>query len=802
MSRTDQIKRYYEPLLEGAEAATGSVLQWIQETGDFMITENGDAITFESTATVDDVPDLFVFTNLTNVQKNTMYSSNVVTITGINVDATISVAGGNYKINDGNWTANDGFVAKNDQVQVQVMSSNNDNTTVTVILTVGGVSQVWTVTTAAAPVDTTPDAFAFTDVTNADINTQYTSNAITVSGINSPTPIALSSTIPDAEYQIDNGAWTNAPGNVTVNQQVKVRFTTSDVYEQVHDATITIGGVSDTYRATTKVSPPPPDATPDAFAFTGVVDASLSTVYASEEVVISGTNMPAAVTITGGSYSIDGGAYASGPTTINSGQRIKVRGTSSANHNTLVSVALTIGGVVGTFDITTAAAPGGDITPLNDPDWLIDAEDYTGTKVGSTGYSLSDYSTILSHANPVVVTDNTTLYAAIAAAKSDTSIKAIHLTPGPVYTWTKNLIGNHQRPANDPLVISTLPGATIQAQVSQILEEQACQGIAFVDLDVSSGIVLQLANKKYILLEKLKGFITLQGERLPNAVPGLPMEDVQIRQCHLVDHWGTGSSLTHGLFTWNVNRLLVEGCFVDHNGWDPAHDRFYASDLGGPSSRDHNMYINRPAGVGTDMAIVRYCIIARASSHGCQGKAPTQCYHNLFLRNPVCWQLGYGGDGQFGSLGTTNGSVMRDNIIVDADRLDASGGRGDVAWVTCVDQAVVANNLAIDYDPALPTSNAAFVYLEQNFPITVNVSNNKAWQWPQSYLYRSSGYTPNVTDSGNNWALASFDAGALALARTLKSDAWLDNHKATRTRLGVDIEELKANMAAIRAGAP
>jgi len=52
-----------------------------------------------------------------------------------------------------------------------------------------------------------------------------------------------------------------------------------------------------------------PDTTPDAFSFTPVTGVAPSSMQTSNTVTITGINAPAAVTVAGGTYSINGGAY-------------------------------------------------------------------------------------------------------------------------------------------------------------------------------------------------------------------------------------------------------------------------------------------------------------------------------------------------------------------------------------------------------------------------------------------------------------------------------------------------------------
>lgn len=106
----------------------------------------------------------------------------------------------------------------------------------------------------------------------------------------------------------------------------------------------------------------PTDTTPAAFTFTDVTAATLSTVYTSNTITVSGINDQALVEITGGPYSKNGGAYVSTPGYANSGDTFAVRVTSSGTNSTGASATLTIGGVSDTYTVTTVAAVGGGST--------------------------------------------------------------------------------------------------------------------------------------------------------------------------------------------------------------------------------------------------------------------------------------------------------------------------------------------------------------------------------------------------------------------------------------------------------
>ncbi|MCW9000453.1 MAG: BspA family leucine-rich repeat surface protein [Kangiellaceae bacterium] len=107
-------------------------------------------------------------------------------------------------------------------------------------------------------------------------------------------------------------------------------------------------------------SAPPPDLTPNSFSFAEVADVELSTVIESDPVTISGIDDSVTVSITGGEFSINGGSFTSSAGTINNGQTIALRITSSDSFSTSVDASVTVGGVSGTFRVTTLAE---DLTP-------------------------------------------------------------------------------------------------------------------------------------------------------------------------------------------------------------------------------------------------------------------------------------------------------------------------------------------------------------------------------------------------------------------------------------------------------
>ena len=105
--------------------------------------------------------------------------------------------------------------------------------------------------------DTTPDSFSFSAVTGVEINMPCSSPPVTITGINTVTPISISSNWMDAQYQVNGGAWTSTAGTVQNNDQVAVRMISAATYNTTKSATLTIGGVSATFTVATRMNTPP-----------------------------------------------------------------------------------------------------------------------------------------------------------------------------------------------------------------------------------------------------------------------------------------------------------------------------------------------------------------------------------------------------------------------------------------------------------------------------------------------------------------------------------------------------------------
>jgi len=111
---------------------------------------------------------------------------------------------------------------------------------------------------------------------------------------------------------------------------------------------------NDTFTVTRSVVP---ITAPDAFTFTDVTNVALSSAQTSNTITVAGLNTSTSVSISGGTYSKNGGAYTSAnDNTIVNGNTFAVRHTASGSFSTATNSTLNIGGVTDVYSSTTLAA--------------------------------------------------------------------------------------------------------------------------------------------------------------------------------------------------------------------------------------------------------------------------------------------------------------------------------------------------------------------------------------------------------------------------------------------------------------
>ena len=192
-------------------------------------------------STVDTTPDAFRFVDLVDQASSATVRSERVKITGIAGPAAISISGNPnvmYRINNGPLTREPGLISRNNSILLQTVSGPNAGDVVSATITVGGVSDEWTVTTG---LDQTPDSFKFPPRSNAQRGAFVASKEITISGLNGPAPISIDGGA--RSYSINNRPFTG-PSTVVNGDRVQMLVTASSAAGGSVTATLTVGSFS------------------------------------------------------------------------------------------------------------------------------------------------------------------------------------------------------------------------------------------------------------------------------------------------------------------------------------------------------------------------------------------------------------------------------------------------------------------------------------------------------------------------------------------------------------------------------
>lgn len=200
--------------------------------------------------------------------------------------------------------------------------------------------------TSNAAADHMPDTLQFKPVTSTLSGTWVQSNAISVKGLSE----AVLATIEGGELQVDGNGWTSAPTTIANGQRLRVRHVAGSTWGRSSISKVTIGAYQTSFKSTLMA-----DTTPNAFVFTAVTGAIRSTVYTSNAITVAGIDTATEISIVGGEYSINAGSFSSATGTVNNGDMVRVRVTSSASYSMNTTTTLTIGGVAGAYVVTTAA---------------------------------------------------------------------------------------------------------------------------------------------------------------------------------------------------------------------------------------------------------------------------------------------------------------------------------------------------------------------------------------------------------------------------------------------------------------
>jgi len=178
---------------------------------------------------------------------------------------------------------------------------------------------------------------------------------ITLSGNGGPVVTAVSAS---GDFSETNNCQSALVGSATCTVLVTFKPTA----EGSRNGTLTITSDAPSSPLSIALSGVGTNTTPDPFSFTALNGVDLSTSEVSNAITVQGTNASSPISITGGTYSINGGPFTATPGYVSPDAHVVVSLESSASYLTATSARLTIGGVAATFTVTTRAAMPGSLS--------------------------------------------------------------------------------------------------------------------------------------------------------------------------------------------------------------------------------------------------------------------------------------------------------------------------------------------------------------------------------------------------------------------------------------------------------
>ena len=303
----------------------------------------------ETGGETDTTPDAISFASQTDINPDEDAFSEVVTVTGFDGAATVTITNGQFQVNNGNWVTT-GTISAGDSLRLFQEVPNTFETTTITTVSINGHDFSFTTTTRAA--DVTPDNISFTAQTDVEPSSAVTSNTVALAGFEGQ--LALSVTNGSL---LVNGSDAGASASVSAGDQIQVVQTSSSDFEASVTSSVTLGSVSADFTSTTRAA----DTTPNTFNLTNLTDAEPDTRLESNTVTLEGFDGPLTLAVTNGELRVNGD-LSGASVSVETGDEISVVQQSSADFETTVVSTVSLGDFSTTFETTTRAA---DTTPDN-----------------------------------------------------------------------------------------------------------------------------------------------------------------------------------------------------------------------------------------------------------------------------------------------------------------------------------------------------------------------------------------------------------------------------------------------------
>jgi hypothetical protein len=359
-------------------------------------------------------PNTFLLTDQTGVTLSTLISSNILLIEGLNQSTTVTLSGSGgspeFRICADiscssvvtNWGTSSTSISNGQYVQLRLTSSATSSVSVTATLNIGGVSDIWSVTTG----DFAPNTFDFTDNTNVNLSTLTNSNVVQIVGIDLAVPVSVSGD-GSPEFRVCSNLscsavitnWGSAASTVSNGNYVQLRLTSSANSSTANTATLNVGVGSANWAVTTD------DFLPDSFDFTNVTNSPMATLITSNIIQITGltTSSLSTISVSGSdgtpqfrvcsnsdcssvtrTWSVD--PYSA---TTHNTKYVQVRLTSGSIYAQNYVAVVTIGEGTDSWTVSTPAVPGGFL--------VLSETTYNGNLGGLTGADALCYTDVTTY---------------------------------------------------------------------------------------------------------------------------------------------------------------------------------------------------------------------------------------------------------------------------------------------------------------------------------------------------------------------------------------------------------------------
>lgn len=335
---------------------------------------------------LDEYPDQFEFPAIVEVQPGSSGISTEVVITGINYKALVTVVGSAASISvtpyqeetddygtegnflPGNDSSNPIIIRNKDKLKLKIDTEGPAVKTdygrlYTTSIKIGKRPEsIWSVTTKL--VDNDPDPFSFNPKTGLEVHDNVASDNVVITGIDELVGADVFMLSRTGEVRINGGSPTRS-GKIFPGQGLFIVDRTSTFYSTDVETSVQVGTYITTFSHSTRAA----DKTIDPFTLPTILDSNTELSQESSPITISGAdpsvndNNPLPISISsGGQYKVTRSGtivqqFTDAPGTVENGDVIVVRLTSSSEFSTEVNTTLTVSNESSTYRITTRPRP-------------------------------------------------------------------------------------------------------------------------------------------------------------------------------------------------------------------------------------------------------------------------------------------------------------------------------------------------------------------------------------------------------------------------------------------------------------